>query len=72
MYTYTCAVSCFMRSQSMVRKETLPLVFKRELGSRVGLLRRDAPCFTGKPEEGNLTPVQWFDLPTGFVFHGEA
>lgn len=44
----------------MVKGNKLPLVFKPEQGSRIGLLRRDAADDAG---------MVWIDVPTHMTFH---
>jgi carotenoid cleavage dioxygenase-like enzyme len=46
--------------QRMVKENNLPLKFKAEQGSRVGLLPRGAADDSG---------MQWFKLPPHMVFH---
>lgn len=58
----------------MVKNDALPLAFDANKPARIGLLRRDAP---GLPDGVSVTdpaatpaPVQWFELPAFYAFHG--
>jgi len=51
--------------ESMMRDDSMPIVYKKDRPALLGLLRRDAPSSA----PGCPAPVTWFELPSFFSFH---